>query len=129
MQMLKRYTHLRAADLVSKLDNLPGVAKVEAKAEVPTARRMRQRRLLDMGNYTYEMVVKYEVARDLLNGRITTISEQIAEEEARAVPDTQLIEQLEELMTAIGASISELDVTDEARLDAVIAAHSKSMDM
>lgn len=80
-----------------------------------------------MGNYTYEMVVKYEVARDLLNGRIATISEQIAEEEARAVPDAQLIEQLEELMTAIGASISELDVTDEASLDAVIAAYRTPM--
>lgn len=82
-----------------------------------------------MGNYTYEMVVKYEVARDLLNGRIATISEQIAEEEAKAAPDAQLIEQLEELMTTIGASISELDVTDEAGLDALIAAHRKSVDV
>ena len=82
-----------------------------------------------MGTHTYRQTVKYEVARDLLNGRIATISEQIAEEEAKVAPDAQLIEQLEELMATIGASISELDVTDEASLDAMIAAHLKSMDM
>lgn len=81
-----------------------------------------------MGTHTYEQTIKYEIARDLLNGRIATLTEQITEEEAKARPDAQRIEQLEELMASVGVSISELDVTDEAGLDAVIAAHSKSMD-
>lgn len=78
-----------------------------------------------MGTHTYEQTIKYEIARDLLNGRIATITEQITEEESKARPDARRIEELEDLMTSIGASISELDVTNEAGLDAVIAACQK----
>lgn len=76
-----------------------------------------------MGTHTYEQTIKYEVARDLLNGRIAAITDQIAAEEAKSPPDAALVDQLEELMAAVGGSISELDVTDEAGLDAVIAAN------
>ncbi len=78
-----------------------------------------------MGTHTYRQTVKYEVARDLLNGRIATLTDQITEEESKARPDAQRIEQLEELMASVGGSISELDVTDEAGLDAVIAANQR----
>ena len=78
-----------------------------------------------MGTHTYRQTVKYEVARDLLNGRIATLTDQITEEESKAKPDAQRIEQLEELMASVGGSISELDVTDEAGLDAVIAANQR----
>ena len=76
-----------------------------------------------MGTYTYRQTVKYEVARDLLNGHIATITDQIAAEEAKPIPDVALIDQLEELMATVGGSISELDVTDEAGLDAFIEAN------
>lgn len=78
-----------------------------------------------MGTHTYRQTVKYEVARDLLNGRIATITEQLTEEESKTRPDVQRIEQLEELMASVGGSISELDVTDEAGLDAVVAANQR----
>ena len=78
-----------------------------------------------MGTHTYRQTVKYEVARDLLNGRIATLTEQITEEESKVRPNAQRIEQLEELMASVGGSISELDVTDEAGLDAVIAANQR----
>ncbi|MGV7193583.1 hypothetical protein [Xanthomonas axonopodis] len=78
-----------------------------------------------MGTHTYRQTVKYEVARDLLNGRIAVITDQIAAEEAKTRPDAKLIDQLEEMMATVGGSISELDVTDEAGLDAVIAANQR----
>lgn len=76
-----------------------------------------------MGTHTFRQTLKYEVARDLLNGRIADISEQIAIEEAKPAPAPGVIEQLEDSMADVGGSISRLDVTDEAGLDAVIAAN------
>lgn len=78
-----------------------------------------------MATHTYAQTLKYEVARELLNGRIATISAQISREEAKPDPDQKAIEQLEDLMLDVGASISDLDVTDEAGLDAVIAANRR----
>jgi hypothetical protein len=73
-----------------------------------------------MATHTYRQTLKYEVARDLINRRIATITDQIEDEEAKSNPDAALIDQLEELMATVGASISDLDVTDEAGLDAFI---------
>lgn len=75
-----------------------------------------------MGTHTYAQTVKYEVARDLINRRVALIGDQIAAEAAKAEPDTGQIARLEELMAKTGASVRKLDVTDEAGLDAVIAA-------
>jgi hypothetical protein len=77
-----------------------------------------------VGTHTYEQTIKYEIARDLLNGRIAVITNQIANEEAKASPDAKLIDELEEMMAVVGGSISDLDVTDEAGLDAVISSLS-----
>ncbi|WP_250062591.1 hypothetical protein [Stenotrophomonas mori] len=41
-----------------------------------------------MGTHTYEQSVKYEIARDLLNDRIATITEQIKKKNRR--PDRML---------------------------------------
>ncbi len=78
-----------------------------------------------MGTHTYRQTLKYEVARDLLNDRIAGIADQIAAEEMKAKPDTVVIEQLGQRMFAISGSRSQLDVTDEAGLDAVIAANQR----
>ena len=59
-----------------------------------------------MGTHTYEQTIKYEIARDLLNGRIATLTEQITEEETKARPDAQRIEQLEELMASVGGLLA-----------------------
>jgi len=74
-----------------------------------------------MATHTYTQTLKYEVARDLLNSRIAALSAQIKREEGKPHPDRRAIEQMEELMLEVGSSISHLDVTDEAGLDAVIA--------
>jgi|GEM_PF-3170182 len=71
--------------------------------------------------FTYEQTVKYEVARDLLNTRRAELSEQIELEEAKALPDASVIAQLESRLLDIAAEIRDLDVTDEAGLDASIA--------
>ncbi|HLM53986.1 MAG TPA: hypothetical protein VK325_10455 [Pseudoxanthomonas sp.] len=73
--------------------------------------------------HTYRQTLKYEVARDLINRRIAIITDQLEDEEAKPNPDAALIDQLEELMAEVGASTSDLDVTDEAGLDASIEAN------
>lgn len=78
-----------------------------------------------MGAINYQQTVKYEVASDLLNGRIAELSEQIGQEEGRATPDPAVIERLEAKMDSITDELGKLDVTNEAALDAVIAANSR----
>lgn len=78
-----------------------------------------------MGTHTYEQTVKYEVARDLLNGRIADLSERIGGEEHKSVPDHALIDRLEAQMAGIADELAALDVTNEAALDAVIAANKR----
>lgn len=80
-----------------------------------------------MGTHTYTQTLKYEVARDLLNSRIAALSAQIKREEDKPQPDQREIERMEELMLEVGSSISHLDVTDEAALDAVIAANTREI--
>lgn len=79
-----------------------------------------------MGAHTYESTVKYDVARDLLNGRRAALSEQIALEEARPAADALRTEQLPQSMGAVAIEINRLDVTDDAMLDAVIAANQRT---
>lgn len=73
-----------------------------------------------MEAHTYRQTLKYEIARDLLNSRIAALSAQIKREENKSQPDRNAIDQMEERMLEVGTSISRLDVTDEAALDAVI---------
>lgn len=78
-----------------------------------------------MGTHTYQQTIKYELARDLLNGRRAIVSAAIGEAKSQASPDTAAIARLRADSLAISAEIRALDVTDEAALDAVIMALSR----
>lgn len=79
-----------------------------------------------MATHAYRQTLKYEVARELLNARIADLTDQITTEEAKPRPDARVIEQLETAMADIGTSISQLDVTNEPGLDAVIEADRRA---
>jgi len=75
--------------------------------------------------YTYRHTLKYEIARDLLNGRIARLSGQIAQERRKDAPDDTAIKKLKGQMLAIGDEISRLDVTNEVELDCVISSNRR----
>jgi len=77
------------------------------------------------GTYTYRHTLKYEIARDLLNGRIASLSRQIAQERRKDTPDDTAIKKLKGQMLAIGDEISRLDVTNEVELDCVISSNRR----
>ncbi len=78
-----------------------------------------------MSAISYQKTLKYEVARELLNGRIAEVSELIAAEERKSSPDMSVVEKMELAVLVIAAEIHALDVTNEAALDASIAANSR----
>ena len=78
-----------------------------------------------MSAITYQKILKYEIARELLNGRIAEISELIDAEERKSSPDMSAVERMEEAILVIAREIYALDVTNEAALDASIAFNSR----
>lgn len=79
-----------------------------------------------MGTHTYEQTVKYEVARDLLNDRLAGLLDQRRKEEASASPDMAVIDRLELELDGVHDAISQLRVTDDAQMDAIIAASTRA---
>lgn len=81
--------------------------------------------VLAMTTINYQKTLKFEIARELLNGRISELSELIGIEERKPLPDMTLIEQLEDQLLLIARERGELDVTNEAALDASIAKNGR----
>ncbi|MET0327878.1 MAG: hypothetical protein ABW163_03805 [Luteimonas sp.] len=73
-----------------------------------------------MGTHTYEQTLNLEVARDILNGRIAVLSEQLEIEARRANPDHAAMAAMEDEMLGIGLRIDSLDVRDDASVNMVI---------
>ena len=78
-----------------------------------------------MTTINYQKTLKFEIARELINGRIAELSELIGIEEKKPLPDMTLIGQLEDQMLLIAEERGELDVTNEAALDASIAKNGR----
>lgn len=76
-----------------------------------------------MGAFGYEQTVKYEVARDLLNGRRAALSAELDHARGDAAGDGAAVDRIQAAMRSVAESIRRLDVADEAALDAVIAAN------
>jgi len=74
----------------------------------------------EQNEYTYEQILNYEVASELCNTRIAQCSARIGEEEAKAVPDEALIEQVRQDLFAISNERSAVRLTDDAAVDAWI---------
>ncbi|WP_372013339.1 hypothetical protein [Pseudoxanthomonas sp. 10H] len=78
-----------------------------------------------MTTINYQKTLKFEIARELINGRIAELSELIGIEEKKPLPNMTLIGQLEDQMLLIAEERGELDVTNEAALDASIAKNGR----
>ncbi|MFC3549503.1 hypothetical protein ACFOLC_00565 [Lysobacter cavernae] len=70
--------------------------------------------------YTNEQVLNFEVACELCNTRIAQCSARIGEEEAKAVPDVALIEQVRQDLFAISLERNAVRLTDDAAVAAWI---------
>lgn len=75
--------------------------------------------------YTYEQVLAYEVARELINSHIADCSAAIGDEEDKAVPDQERIEQMREQMTALVIERRQMNMTDDADMRAVVAKYRR----
>ena len=72
--------------------------------------------------------MKFEAAADLLNGRLADLCEQLDIEEPKEAPDMASIMRLEALIDENSDQRMLLNVTDEAGLDAMVAALANSPD-
>lgn len=68
----------------------------------------------------FERSIKYEVARELINTRLASLSARIGAEEEKSEPDMHVVEELEEQMLELGVEMDWLDSTDEAAIDECI---------
>lgn len=75
--------------------------------------------------YTYEQVLTYEVARELINSHIADCSAAIGDEGEKAEPDQVRIEQMRAKMTALVIERRRMDMTDDEAMRAVIAKYRR----
>lgn len=76
--------------------------------------------------YTYEQALTYEVARDLLNTYIADCSAELGIERAKPNPDPKRIEKLQAMQREIFLERSEMDMTDDAAMQAVVAKYRRT---
>lgn len=76
--------------------------------------------------YTYEQVLAYEVARELINSHIADCSAAIGDESEKVEPDQLRIEQMHEKMTALVIERRQMDMTDDAAMRAVVAKYRRT---
>lgn len=75
--------------------------------------------------YTYEQVLTYEVARELINSHIADCSATIGDEEEKAKPNRTRIERMRTKMAALVHEREEMDLTDDDAMHAVIAKYRR----
>lgn len=75
--------------------------------------------------YTYEQVLAYEVARELINSHIADCSAQIADEEAKAEPSADHLTEIRRQQTGLVLEREALDMTDDAAVSQVVAKYRR----
>ena len=76
-------------------------------------------------SYTYDQVLTYEVARELINSHIADCSAEIADEQDKATPDQARIEQMQEKVTALVIERRQMDMTNDQAMKAVLAQYRR----
>lgn len=76
-------------------------------------------------SYTYEQVLVYEVACDLINSHIADCSAAIGDEREKVEADLLRIEQMHEKMTALVIERRQMDMTDDAVMRAVVTKYRR----
>lgn len=75
--------------------------------------------------YTYEQVLAYEVARELINSHIADCSAAIAEEQAKSNPKTERLASLDDRQTGLVVERRRMDMTDDAGVASVTAKYRR----
>ena len=75
--------------------------------------------------YTYEQVLAYEVARELISSRIADCSAEIDDEKGKVPLDMARIEELREAMTALVIERRTMDMTDDAAVRTITAKYRR----
>lgn len=75
--------------------------------------------------HTYEQVLTYELARELINSHIADCASAIGDEEEKAKPDQARIEQMREKMTVLVIERRQMDMTDDATMRAVVTKYRR----
>ncbi|WP_017169505.1 hypothetical protein [Xanthomonas phaseoli] len=70
--------------------------------------------------HTYEQVVEYEAAREILNGHVAMRSASLADEMAKPAPDAGAIVRLQGEIASLALEMDTLDLHDAAAVALVI---------
>lgn len=75
--------------------------------------------------YTYDQVLAYEVARELINSHIADCSAEIGDEEARAKPSVDRLAEIHRRQTELVLEREALDMTDDAAVSQIVAKYRR----
>ena len=75
--------------------------------------------------YTYDQVLAYEVARELINSHIADCSADIADEEAKSEPSADRLAEIRRRQTGLVLERRALDMTDDAAVSQAVATHRR----
>lgn len=75
--------------------------------------------------YTYDQVLAYEVARELINSHIADCSADIADEEAKAEPSADRLAEIRRRQTGLVLERRALDMTDDATVSQAVAKYRR----
>lgn len=75
---------------------------------------------------TYELGLKYELARELITGRMSMIAAELGKERAKSPADPDRISELKAQSLALFVEREELRSDDELGIVAAIARHSRA---
>lgn len=76
-------------------------------------------------SYSYEQVLAYEVARDLINSHIADCSAEMADEEAKAEASADRLAEIRRRQAALVSEREALDMTDDAAVSRVVAKYRR----
>jgi len=75
--------------------------------------------------YTYEQVLAYEVARELINSYIADCSAEMADEEAKAESSADRLVEIHRRQARLVSEREALDMTDDAAVRRVVAKYRR----
>ena len=76
--------------------------------------------------HSYQQVLTYEVARDLINTYIADCSAAIADEEAKSKPSAKRLAKLNDVQTELVIERRKMDMTDDAAMKKIIQKYRRN---
>lgn len=76
--------------------------------------------------HSYQQVLTYEVARDLINTYIADCSAAIADEEAKGKPSAKRLAKLNDMQTELVIERRNMDMTDDTAMKKIIQKYRRN---